>query len=73
MKAERVEELGRLREKLGSLLSCQLLDWGWKNQDAFVVKYLNAHTDDFVEMHQQIKHLKESILECWKIAKGDEK
>lgn len=72
MKAERLEDLGRLREKLDQLLNMQFNGWGDKyKRDQFVNHYLN--NDDALEgLGWAISQIRDSLLDCLTIAQGDE-
>lgn len=73
MKAKRLEDLGRIREKLENILCSPLLRDGISDKETFIIKCLNAQTDDFQNMHEQIADLKAQLLQCLTIAKGSKK
>lgn len=67
---ERVEDLGRLREKLDRILESEVFEHASKWDEAFLAKYKDE--ENVAELCNQLRWLKESLNECFYIARGDE-
>ncbi len=72
MKAERLEDLGRIREKLDQLLNIEFCGWGDRyKRDRFVNHYLN-NDDGLEELGWALSKVRDGLLDCLTIAQGDE-
>jgi len=84
MKKERIEDLGRLREKLDQLLEMDIFDnhflskhndreWypsaEWKDSQEKLIEHLEDKLDD---CRRKFLCIEERLWECFSIAKGDD-
>lgn len=67
---ERVEDLGRLREKLDQILDSEVFELASKYEDSFIAKYKSE--ENLADLCNQLRWLKESICGCYAIARGDD-
>ena len=67
---ERVEDLGRLREKLNQILDSEVFEHASKHDEAFVQRFMDQ--DELESLRLQLQFVKERLFDCYAIAKGDE-
>lgn len=69
-RAERIEDLGRLREKLSLLCNSELFEYCGSKHDYEPWKKLNMPEDDEDFVHRRIRHFYGELVECLSIATG---
>jgi len=70
-KKERIEDLGRVRERLSILLDeSEAIEAGGMHDDAFMEKY--AKEDALDDLRRSLRGLNTELWEIWAIADGDE-
>lgn len=67
---ERVEDLGRLREKLDHILDSELFESASMHDEAFMERFKDEEQLD--ELRRQLRWVSEKLWDCYAIAKGDE-
>ena len=68
MKKERIEDLGCLSERLDAILDLMpILAVGTHTEEEFARHY----KENMQTLHGELIYLREQILECWEIAKGE--
>jgi hypothetical protein len=67
---ERVEDVGRLREKLDRILDSELFESASMNDEAFIEKFKDEEELDTLRL--QLQFLKDNLWDCYEIAKGDD-
>jgi hypothetical protein len=82
-KRERLEDLGRIYETLDLLIEDDFFEYLCSKHEfeEWMKKHFKAYknTDEeslldseFYEMHLQLRHLKEKLLELWTIGRGED-
>lgn len=66
----RLEDLGRLYEKLDLMVEDTLFEYLW-DEELFVRRYLNNEIN-IRDHYDHLSQLKNQLFICWSIAKGDE-
>jgi hypothetical protein len=67
---ERVEDLGRLREKLDHLIDSEIFESINMHDEAFIEKFKDE--DQLDTLRLQLKFVEEQLHDCYVIARGDE-
>jgi len=67
---ERVEDLGRLREKLNQILDSEVFEHARMHDEAFVQRFVDQ--DELESLRLQLLFVKERLFDCYAIAKGDD-
>ena len=67
---ERVEDLGRIREKLAVILESELFESANMHDGAFMERFKNEEQLDILGM--QLRWVSEKLWNCYAIAQGDE-
>ena len=67
---ERVEDLGRIREKLAVILESEIFESARLHDEAFLERFKDD--DQLDELRMQLRFVSEKLLDCYSIARGDE-
>jgi hypothetical protein len=67
---ERVEDLGRIREKLAVILESEIFDIARMHDEAFLERFKDEEQLD--ELRMQLSCLTDNLWDCFAIARGDD-
>ena len=67
---ERVEDLGRIREKLGRILDSEIFESADMHDEAFMEKFKDEEQLD--SLRRQLRCLVHELWDCYAIANGDD-
>lgn len=67
---QRVEDLGRIREKLSVILESEIFDSARMHDEAFLERFKDE--DQLDSLRMQLKCLSDNLWDCFAIARGDE-